>query len=165
MESVNAIVTPFLDILTSPFINNQFRMYHHPSVVPPFPQRKVQDDKQWSYRDNSTRGCPHSRLIDGLSEGIQPCESRFGRNVWWSEDSYGRYSVIWGELSLAAMIAVALLEMHKLRKFENNWQEYEVKRLQLQDHTRESLHREVVVRCSVRGSIYSRGTAGQKNSW
>jgi hypothetical protein len=43
---------------------------------------------------------------------------------------------------------MALLEMHKLRKLKINWLEYEVKRLQLQDH--KALRVEVVVRVSRR---------------
>lgn len=74
--------------LTSPFINNQLGMNHHPSVVPPFPQRQVQDDKQRSYRDNSSRGCSYSRLIDSLGKSIQPCKSRFRRHYCRSVSSY-----------------------------------------------------------------------------
>jgi hypothetical protein len=58
--------------------------------------------------------------------------------------------VILRELSLAGTMAIALLEMHKLRKLSINLLEYEVKKLQLQDHKRESLRGEVVVRVSRR---------------
>jgi hypothetical protein len=43
---------------------------------------------------------------------------------------------------------MALLKMHKLRKLKINWLEYEVKRLQLQDH--KALRVEVVVLVSRR---------------